>query len=137
MEEYFVKDIPELNGTFLCTRNIQVGDTLKECFPDRIERKVHHFETILPDGVWVFEPYPTENEVWIHAYLAFKVIGQILNLKWEIPDGFIVYEDDWEVWVKAGIVSEPHNKNLVNQRYSFDLAGAYIKLKCPTCGTFH
>jgi len=74
---YFLSKELKKYKLFLCSRDIQVGDTLKECMPDGKEYKVHHFETVLPCGVFVMEPWPSDNEVWIHATDAFKVVGEI------------------------------------------------------------
>jgi hypothetical protein len=43
-------------GLFICSRLIMVGDILKECLPDNQPQRIHHFETVLPYGVFVFEP---------------------------------------------------------------------------------
>jgi hypothetical protein len=72
---------------FLCSRLIQKGDILKECLSDNIEQVVHHFESVLPYGIYVFEPWPSNNENWIQANLAFRVMGSIS------PNA---------IWVKAG-----------------------------------
>lgn len=60
---------------FLCTRDIRPGDRISD--KEGIIREVHHFETVLPYGVFVFEPWPSDDEKWIHAMDAYKTIGQI------------------------------------------------------------
>jgi hypothetical protein len=116
----------------LCSRDIQAGDILKECNKDNKERIVHHFEPVLLFGVYVYEPWPSENEEWIQADQAFKVIGEIS------PEAIWVKEGDEFDEDEVHVVGE----NSWGERQSIDLyketdnPKIYCEIKGP-CGYFH
>lgn len=126
---------------FLCSRNIQIGDTLKECNKDNIARKVHHFESVLPYGIFVYEPWPASEEhkeEWIQANQAFKIIGEVSTEAVWVTEGMEFDIDDIKNLggkVMLHDISAPGFKYYNMNPISSDFC--VVKFKCPTCKTFH
>lgn len=114
---------------FLCSKDIQIGDKLKECLEDNVERTVDHFETVLPMGIYVF----TDSE-FVHIAQAFKVIGEVSPAAIWVKEGMEFEEDDIE---QGGGWILYWNKHLTYWSKSKDIDHTFLKLKCPTCNTFH
>lgn len=132
---------------FLCSRDIQTGDILKECLPNGIEQKVHHFEAVLPYGVYVFEPWPSENEKWIHANKAFKVVGEVspgavwITEGMEFDESPGMYRGEWQALpIYSGdkhvtlLGSARQQRALLTQ---IPVEKYIILFRCPNCKTYH
>lgn len=145
---YVVKksNASKLSKLFLFSRDVKAGDTLKECLPDGIAKKVHHFEAVLPHGVYVFEPWPSENESWIHAHLAFKLVAEVSPwaLKYVIEGDEFNDEDVDLFWWNSLIKNNPSIRYIeatkdfnVNSHGNIDTSMVVIAMIKGPCGHFH
>jgi hypothetical protein len=114
---------------FLCSRDIQVGDTIKATMGlassdrDQIVEDIH--------DTW----YDCTDHDVLKQY-AYKVVGEISPAAIWIKEGDQLAEEDLQFWHdkegEYGFVVDPKVRpdwlEWVNQP---------IKIKCPTCGTFH
>lgn len=129
------------------TYDITPGDKLKECLSDGIEREVHHFEAVPPAGIWVLKPWPSQDEKWIGANMAFRVIGLVSPAATWIREGGCYGEDEIRriavVRRKDGLSIHPDRFRIPMSswlRSSFNTrehdVTEEIEVKCPCCGSF-
>lgn len=116
-----IKEKEESNSSLhVCDRKVQPGDKLKECNKDGVERTIHHFESILPYGIWAY----TDGE-WIRCDQAWKVIGKV-------PESCKVFVHRHDEFEENEISVQP-----MYERYEpHDFKYNYISIKGP-CGHFH
>jgi len=106
---------------FLCSKDIKIGDKVK-----LLEGSNNDYDIKFEDEIG--------NDLW------FKVIGELSPDAIWVKEGDEFNEEEWSLFgYKQGMIfPDGILKNPEYQaKYKKDYIHLFVKIKCPTCNTFH